>query len=136
MRVELPATDAAANPAFPTQSILIVDDDPAIVGFLELALIDEGYEVRSATNGLDALQVVAEMVPDLILLDMNMPIMNGWEFCAQLRKDQSGTIPIVVMTAARDASTRSREVGAQGYLGKPFNLDVMFQAIKGLLPPA
>ena len=115
-------------------SILIVDDDPAIVGFLELALADEGYEVRSAGNGRDALDKVGEHSPDLILLDMNMPIMNGWEFCEQLPQHASKAIPIVVMTAARDASARSREVGAQAFLGKPFNLEHMFRTIRDLLP--
>lgn len=115
-------------------SILIVDDDPSIVGFLELALADEGYEVRSAGNGREALARIGEQSPDLILLDMNMPIMNGWEFCAQLPRHTAQAIPVVVMTAARDAFARSREVGAQAYLGKPFNLDHMFQTIRDLLP--
>lgn len=116
-------------------SILIVDDDPGIVGFLQLALGDEGYEVRMAANGRDALDQVSGGLPDLILLDMNMPIMDGWEFCEQLRDRGSrfGAIPIVVMTAARDAAKRSHEVGAQGFLGKPFDLDHLFHTIETVL---
>jgi len=114
---------------------LVVDDDPGIVGFLELALEDEGYRVRAAVNGREALSRVSEGRPDLILLDMNMPGMNGWEFCSELRErgPDFSSIPIVVMTAARDASLRSREVGAQGFLGKPFDLDQLFRTIAGLL---
>ena len=116
-------------------SILVVDDDPGIVGFLGLALVDEGYSVRSAANGKDALEQVAQSQPDLILLDMNMPIMDGWEFCQQLRGRGAayGSIPIVVMTAARDAATRAREVSAQGFLGKPFDLEHLFEMVNTLL---
>lgn len=114
-------------------SILIVDDDPGIVGFLELALSDEGYRVASAGNGREALARISGELPDLILLDMNMPVMNGWEFCDQLRARQVTSVPIVVMTAARDALVRSQEVGAQGYLGKPFNLEQLFETIERLL---
>jgi CheY-like chemotaxis protein len=118
-----------------TTSILVVDDDPGIVGFLELALGDEGYQVRVAANGRDALGQIAAGRPSLILLDMNMPIMDGWEFCDQLRRQNAdiGSIPIVVMTAARDAAMRCREVGAQGYLGKPFDLDHLFNTIETVL---
>lgn len=116
--------------------ILVVDDDPAIVGFVELALSDEGYTVRSARNGREALADISQVRPDLILLDMNMPVMNGWEFCDQLRMLGDSSIPIVVMTAARDASARRQEVNAQGYLGKPFNLDQMFETIADLLRPS
>jgi two-component system chemotaxis response regulator CheY len=116
--------------------ILIVDDDPGIVGFLQLALSDEGYGVGTAANGREALVKIGERRPDLILLDMNMPVMDGWEFCERLRErgPAQGGIPIIVMTAARDASKRSREVGAQGYLGKPFDLDQLFQIVASLLP--
>ena len=115
--------------------ILVVDDDAAILGFLELALLDEGYEVYTARNGREALAQIDQQPPDLILLDMNMPVMNGWEFCEELR-GRNTAIPIVVMTAARDASARSREIGAQAFLGKPFNLDEMSQTVRGLLAPA
>ncbi len=116
-------------------SILVVDDDPGIVGFLELALIDEGYAVRAAANGREALEQMREFRPSLILLDMNMPVMDGWEFCRRLRSrgPADSSIPIVVMTAARDAAVRSRDVGAQGCLGKPFDLDHLFGVIASLL---
>jgi CheY-like chemotaxis protein len=115
-------------------SILVVDDDPGIVTFLELALLDEGYEVHSAANGREALDQVGASHPDLILLDMNMPVMDGWEFCSQLRsRGSDGAVPIIVMTAAREAPSRSLDVDAQGFLGKPFDLDSLFGAISSLL---
>jgi CheY-like chemotaxis protein len=119
-------------------SILVVDDDPGIVGFLELALGDEGYEVRIAANGREGLAETRRRRPDVILLDMNMPVMDGWEFCEQLRRADEGlgSIPIIVMTAARDAAARSQEVGAQGYLGKPFDLDHLFYTIESVLGAA
>lgn len=135
MAVKSPVTTSLANPRFVHRLILVVDDDPGIVGFLQLALADEGYHVRAAGNGREALASVADHRPDLILLDMNMPVMDGWEFTSQLRQcgPELRSIPIVVMTAARDAATRSREIGAQGYLGKPFDLDQLFHTIASLL---
>lgn len=116
-------------------SILVIDDDPGIVGFLELALGDEGYDVRVAANGREGLAETRVRRPDVILLDMNMPVMDGWEFCEQLRGSAAelNSIPIIVMTAARDAATRSSEVGAQGFLGKPFDLDQLFHTIERVL---
>jgi CheY-like chemotaxis protein len=135
MALESPAAGLARDRSATEHLILVVDDDPGIVGFLELALADEGYQVRAAVNGRDGLTRIAEGRPDLILLDMNMPGMDGWQFCAELRQrgPELSSIPIVVMTAARDASLRSREVGAQGFLGKPFDLDQLFRTISGLL---
>jgi CheY-like chemotaxis protein len=136
MALNSPALGLARDSGATDNLILVVDDDPGIVGFLELALTDEGYRVRAAVNGSEALVRVSEGRPDLILLDMNMPGMDGWEFCSELRGrgPDFSSIPIVVMTAARDASVRSREVGAQGFLGKPFDLDQLFRTIAGLLP--
>jgi two-component system response regulator MprA len=115
-------------------SILVVDDDPGIVNFLELALLDEGYAVRVAGNGREALDQVGDFHPDLILLDMNMPVMDGWEFCERLRsRGAEGAVPIILMTAAQEAPSRSMEIDAQGFLGKPFDLDSLFRAISSLL---
>src|SRR5215831_1101628 len=79
--------------------ILVVDDDPAIRAFVQLALEDTGYEVIVATDGLDALEAIREREPGLILLDMRMPRMNGWEFAAAYRREWSPRAPIVIMTA-------------------------------------
>jgi two-component system, chemotaxis family, chemotaxis protein CheY len=99
--------------------ILVVDDDPDLREFLGLTLASMGFEVISAANGQEALDVVTRHTPDLILLDMKMPVMNGWEFCRAL-EGRDACPPIVVLTAAPDPAARAAEVHAQGWLGKPF----------------
>jgi CheY-like chemotaxis protein len=99
--------------------ILVVDDDPDLREFLRLMLTSMGFEVTSAANGQEALDDMEGHDPDLILLDMKMPVMNGWEFCRALEGRDSRP-PIVVLTAAPDPAGRAAEVHAAGWLGKPF----------------
>ena len=99
--------------------ILVVDDDPDLREFLRLMLTSMGFEVTSAANGQEALDDMECHDPDLILLDMKMPVMNGWEFCRALEGRDSRP-PIVVLTAAPDPAGRAAEVQAEGWLGKPF----------------
>jgi CheY-like chemotaxis protein len=103
--------------------ILVVDDDTSIRSFVEMALDGEGYSVSTATNGAQALAVTDQVHPDLILLDMRMPIMDGWTFARRYRSQAGPHAPIVVITAATDAGERAAEIEADGYLGKPFDLD-------------
>jgi two-component system, chemotaxis family, chemotaxis protein CheY len=103
--------------------ILVVDDDTGIRSFVEMALDSEGYAVSTATNGAQALAVTDQVHPDLILLDMRMPIMDGWTFARRYREQDGPKAPIVVITAATDAGERAAEIQADGYLGKPFDLD-------------
>jgi CheY-like chemotaxis protein len=102
-----------------TGRILVVDDDPDLRQFLQLMLTSMGFEVTSAANGQEALDVMKGHCPDLILLDMKMPVMNGWEFCRAL-DCRGARPPIVVLTAAPDPAARAAEVCADGWLGKPF----------------
>jgi CheY-like chemotaxis protein len=99
--------------------ILVVDDDPDLREFLRLMLTSLGFEVTSAANGQEALDDMEGHDPDLILLDMKMPVMNGWEFCRALEGRDTHP-PIVVLTAAPDPAGRAAEVHADGWLGKPF----------------
>ena len=99
--------------------ILVVDDDPDLREFLRLMLTSLGFEVTSAANGQEALDDMEGHDPDLILLDMKMPVMNGWEFCRALEGRDTHP-PIVVLTAAPDPAGRAAEVHADGSLGKPF----------------
>ncbi len=105
--------------------VLVVDDDPSIRLAVTFALRDEGYEVDEAASGLAALELVGRTQVDLILLDMKMPGMDGWEFVRIFRERFGRQTPIVVVTAAQDAGTRAAEVDADGYLAKPFDLDVL-----------
>jgi two-component system, chemotaxis family, chemotaxis protein CheY len=99
--------------------ILVVDDDADLREFLRLTVASMGFEVTCASNGQDALDVMEGHDPDLILLDMKMPVMDGWEFCRAL-EGRDARPPIVVLTAAPDPAARAVEVHAEGWLGKPF----------------
>jgi urea transport system substrate-binding protein len=101
--------------------ILIVDDDPAILATVAEFLDMEGYPVTTAHNGAEALDRVEQTPPALVLLDMRMPILDGWGFTRELRQ-RGHTTPIVVMTAAQDTRRWAEEVGAAGYVAKPFDL--------------
>jgi urea transport system substrate-binding protein len=102
--------------------ILVVDDDPDLREFLRLMLTSMGFEVISAANGKEALGVLEGHDPDLILLDMRMPVMSGWEFCRAV-DGRDACPPIVVLTAAPDPAARAAEAHADGWLGKPFEYE-------------
>lgn len=110
--------------------VLAVDDDPAIREFLELMLISEGYEVATASNGAAAIAMLNHNRFNVILLDMKMPIMDGWEFLAQYRLRPGDKAPIVVLTAAQDDARRAAEAGADAYIPKPFAIDSVLRAIE------
>jgi len=105
--------------------VLVVEDDVDLRGMLEILLDGAGYDVRTASEGGEALRQVAERMPRLILLDMKMPGMDGWEFSRQFRGRHGRAARIVVMTAAEDARRRAEEIQADGYLEKPFDVDAV-----------
>jgi CheY-like chemotaxis protein len=107
--------------------VLVVDDDPSIRELLSAALQDDGYEVVPATNGQDALEVCEHWRPDVIVLDLMMPVMDGWTFAARLRERDD--IPIVVISAANDLERHARNVGAAFVVGKPFDLDQLLPKV-------
>jgi len=112
-----------------TGGILVVDDDPDLREFLRLTLTSMGFEVTSAANGREALDVLEGYHPDLILLDMKMPVMDGWEFCRAL-EGRDARPPIVVLTAAPDPACRAAEAHADGWLGKPFEYEDLEMAVR------
>ncbi|MGH2352107.1 MAG: response regulator [Chloroflexota bacterium] len=101
--------------------ILVVDDDPSIRNVLSEILAMEGYRVETAANGAEALRALERTRPSLVLLDMRMPVLNGWDFARAL-SHRGVKLPIVVMTAAQDAGRWAAEIGADAYLPKPFEL--------------
>ena len=114
------------------RNVLVVDDDPAIREIVTMALEDEGYDAVTARDGQDALEVLARMngaPPDVIILDMNMPRVNGWEFARLYRESDLPRAPIVVLTAAQDVAQRCADVRADGCIGKPFDLDELLAAV-------
>lgn len=110
-------------------SILIVDDDATIREVLSLALADEGYTTITASDGSVALAQVASQPPALILLDLRMPIMDGWAFARAYRQMPPPHAPIIVLTAARDAAAYAADIAPTAVLPKPFNLDELIQVV-------
>ncbi|HSM92146.1 MAG TPA: response regulator [Anaeromyxobacteraceae bacterium] len=115
-----------SGPAF---GVLVVEDDVDLASLMALVLGDAGYRVRTAPEGGAALQRVAEEMPGLILLDMRMPGMNGWEFARQFRARHGRAAPIVVVTAAENARARAAEVDAEGWLAKPFEIEEVLRIV-------
>jgi serine phosphatase RsbU (regulator of sigma subunit) len=106
------------------ERILIVDDTPANIQTLSGILKEKGYQLSVATNGMQALQVLEKVHPDLILLDVMMPEMDGFEACRQIKKSESlRNIPIIFLTAKTETAdiVEGFEVGAVDYVAKPFN---------------
>jgi len=102
--------------------VLVVDDDPGIRAVLAEFLAHEGYRVATAANGREALSVVSSGRPDVILLDMLMPEMDGWTFARAYRR-LPGPHARIIVIAATDAMGRAAEIGAAGHCDKPFDLD-------------
>jgi CheY-like chemotaxis protein len=114
-----------------SQHILVVDDVPSIRLLVATILEDEGYQVTTAQNGQEALERIQEQAPDLVLLDLQMPVMNGWELQRRLQ-EQGCCIPVVFMTAGPQARLEAERHHAEGYVAKPFDPDTLI-AIVGRL---
>ncbi len=110
--------------------ILVVEDDEAILRSIEQILADEGYAVVAASHGKEALELIERIPPRLILLDMKMPVMDGWEFAAAYHQRHGPHAPILVLTAARDSAARAAEIAAAGYIAKPFDLDILLDLVR------
>lgn len=110
--------------------ILVVEDDEAILRSVEEILADEGYVVAAASHGKEALELIARTPPRLILLDMKMPVMDGWAFAAAYHESPGPHAPILVLTAARDSATRAAEIAAAGYVAKPFDLEKLLDLVR------
>ena len=112
--------------------VLVVDDDPDILEAICDILDGEGYRVARARHGREALERVAEERPDIILLDLMMPVMDGMAFAQALHQRQpEDPIPIVVISADGNPA-RAAPVGARGYLAKPFDIDALLGHVVAL----
>jgi two-component system, chemotaxis family, chemotaxis protein CheY len=112
-----------------TPHVLVVDDDPDVRDLVEIVLSGGGYAVTTARDGAAALDLLRRTKADLILLDMRMPIMDGWEFARVYRQQPGPHAPIVAFTAARDAALRADEIQADGYLAKPFDVAELLELV-------
>lgn len=111
--------------------ILVVDDDASILETVSSILAMEGYAVETATNGREALEKLGHTRPFLVLLDMRMPILDGWGFAREM-KARGESVPIVVMTAAQDARRWANEIGAAAYVPKPFEVPDLLDTVERL----
>ena len=100
--------------------ILIVDDDPLIVRLVRLHLEKGGFRVRSAANGQAALELIAAEIPDLVILDLMLPTLDGYAVCERIR--EFSLVPVIMLTAKGEQVDKMRgfEAGADDYLTKPF----------------
>jgi two-component system OmpR family response regulator len=110
--------------------VLVVDDDPYTREAIEEILVYEGHEALLAEDGRAALALASTQRPDLILLDMRMPIMSGSDFAAAYRETPGPHAPIIVVTATVDAEAAAKKIGAAGYLAKPFGLDELLDLLE------
>jgi len=114
-------------------AVLIVDDDVKLVRLLQTYFAKEGYITYSANDGLDALQVVRERKPDIVVLDLMLPGLDGLNVCRRIRKDND--IPIIMLTARDEESDRlvGLEIGADDYVSKPFSPKEVVARAKAIL---
>jgi two-component system, OmpR family, alkaline phosphatase synthesis response regulator PhoP len=119
-----------------TKRVLIADDEPNIVASLEFLMEQAGFEVKVAADGAAALALVASFRPDIVLLDVMMPVKNGYEVCQQLKSD-SGTrdVRVILLSAkGRDVEVaKGLELGADAYVTKPFSTRELVAKVKELL---
>ena len=111
--------------------VLVVDDDPDIWDALAEILEAEGDEIRRARNGKEALERLEPSPPDLILLDLMMPVMDGWTFRQEQRRS-GNTVPVVLLSAAGELDRHRDALGAVATIAKPFDLDRVISAIEGV----
>jgi CheY-like chemotaxis protein len=112
--------------------VLLVEDEDTIGQVVSDVLVLEGYEVRRARNGREAIAILHDWVPRLILLDLMMPVMDGWAFRAAQRQlgGDAARVPVIVLSGAREARTRAGDLGAVEALTKPFDLNQVIEVVE------
>ena len=124
---------AASEPKNMGTQVLVVDDEPVVTEVVERYLRLEGYEVSLASDGAVALQLAQEWAPDLVILDIMLPAVDGLEVCRQIRNESQ--VPIIVLTARGDETDRvvGLELGADDYVAKPFSPRDLVARVKSVL---
>ncbi|HET7088624.1 MAG TPA: response regulator transcription factor [Anaerolineae bacterium] len=119
----------------PKETILVVDDEANIVELARLYLAQEGYRVESAGDGQTALDKIAAIRPALVVLDLMLPVVDGWEVCRRVRAGEQRDLPIVMLTARDDDVDKivGLELGADDYMTKPFNPRELVARIRAIL---
>jgi DNA-binding response OmpR family regulator len=119
-----------------TKKILVVDDEPAIARLVKMSLSYEGYNVRTATDGFEAMETVANWKPELLVLDIMMPGMSGYEVCKEIKKNpETNNVKIIFLTArgATSDAEEGFEAGGDEYVVKPFDPEQLADKIKELI---
>ena len=119
-----------ASPPARTACVLVVDDDAQVRQAIRWALEDEGLAVVTAADGREALGLAGERVPDLVVLDITLPEMNGYAVARSLRAEHAQPIPILLITADGQASLKARRIGAYAFLRKPFRIEDFLDAVR------
>jgi CheY-like chemotaxis protein len=115
--------------------VLVVDDDEQLRYVLQETMTEDGYEVEAASNGREALAIMRRWRPDLIVLDLMMPVMDGLTFRQeQLRLGLAERVPVIVLSAAREMWSAAEQVGAAASVPKPFDLDDLLATVDRLAP--
>lgn len=127
------AKKSAPDITFRGKTILVVDDEPRMVEFITMNLELEGFRVMGAANGLEALERAARGMPDLVILDIMMPYMDGFETLESLR--ETSQVPVIFLTAKGEEADRIRglDLGADDYITKPFSARELISRIKAVL---
>lgn len=116
-------------------TVLVVDDDPDILLTVEQILQSEGYTVLAARNGQEALSRLDLERPGVIILDLMMPVMDGFEFRRRLLDHPASATPVIVVSADRDLARKAEALHVNGYLAKPFNLDDLLAHVSRFVAP-
>jgi twitching motility two-component system response regulator PilG len=121
----------------PRKRILIVEDEDSLLRLESILLTSRGYEVRGVSNGQAALEAIATDKPDLVLLDIMLPEIDGFEVCRRIKfAAETRHIPVIMLTARKcqDDFSRGQEVGADWYITKPFKSAMVIETIQRFLP--
>lgn len=116
--------------------VLVVEDDPSVRRMIQWALEDEGLTVVVAADGQEAVEWTTRRRPDLVLLDMGLPVVDGDGVASHIRTQYGATVPIVVVTADGRAAAKAYRVGAVAYLQKPFEIAMLMESVRGALGSA
>ena len=128
--------NAPPAPRAPGGSVLVVDDDASLREFIRANLEGEGYTVREAGSASEGLAALEEESPDLILLDVMMPKMDGWEMLRRVHERHGvDAIPVIMYSGKLEEAAPAEERGAQAFIGKPFDPSKLLEATKQLLRP-
>jgi two-component system response regulator VicR len=133
LRPVVAAATTTPDPMSAARTVLVVEDDPTVRATMALILESEGYVTVTASNGRDALAIMGSRPPDAVLLDLQMPIMTGWELIEACRSDPAMRhLPLIVMSALNDR-THVGSGDVQAFLPKPFGIDQLLDVLKDAL---